>query len=168
MSEGARHGRRTWFVAEKGFVWERSFSKADIKRFGDAPIPEGPIIAVRIEDLDGKEEVLAGDQPGFFTIPHFDGYSAVLIQLKKVRKRALRGSDHRRLAGVRTTETCGRVPGPLSRQSTEAMLPSDNNDATSFSESPCSMSTSRVWAPTGGAGAPGVGRSPSTSGAGPG
>jgi hypothetical protein len=27
---------------------------------------------------------------GFFTIPHFDGYSGVLIQLKKVSQAALR------------------------------------------------------------------------------
>ena len=27
---------------------------------------------------------------GFFTIPHFDGYAAVLIQLKVVTKRPLR------------------------------------------------------------------------------
>jgi hypothetical protein len=34
---------------------------------------------------------LLAAQPGaFFTIPHFNGYPAVLIQLRKVSKRALR------------------------------------------------------------------------------
>jgi len=34
--------------------------------------------------------VLAAQAKAFFTIPHFDGYSAVLIQLKKAGMRALR------------------------------------------------------------------------------
>ncbi len=34
--------------------------------------------------------VLASQEPIFFTISHFDGYPAVLIQLRRVGKRALR------------------------------------------------------------------------------
>ncbi|MGD0244831.1 MAG: MmcQ/YjbR family DNA-binding protein [Streptosporangiaceae bacterium] len=75
-TEGERHGNRTWYVAGKAFAWDRPFSKADIRRFGEQVPPDGPI--------------LAANPDAFFTIPHFDGYSAVLIQLPKVSARALR------------------------------------------------------------------------------
>jgi hypothetical protein len=90
VTEAERHGHRTWCVNGKAFAWERPFSKADIRRFGSVAPPEGPIVAVRVADLAEKEALLAGSSDAIFTIPHFDGYAAVLIQLKRAPARALR------------------------------------------------------------------------------
>ena len=90
VSEGERWGTRTWLVAKKVFAWERPLSKAEIKRFGDETAPDGPILALSVEDLGEKEAVLAAAHDGFFTISHFDGYAAVLVQRRRAKKRALR------------------------------------------------------------------------------
>lgn len=86
VTEGPRFSNRTWFVAKKAFAWARPFSKADINRFGEDPIPNGEILAVSVENLHEKEAILAEGLPGFFTIEHFNNYPAVLIQLNKVRR----------------------------------------------------------------------------------
>jgi hypothetical protein len=90
VTEGERHGTRTWYVGGKAFAWERGFSKADIRRYGDETPPAGPILAVRTEDLMEKEAVLAAHEGAVFTIPHFDGYPAVLVHLPEVEPDVLR------------------------------------------------------------------------------
>ena len=89
VTEGESRGNRTWSVGGKAFAWEREFSKADIKRYGGEQPPDGPILAIRTADLAEKEAILAAHPDAFFTIPHFNGYSAYLVQLDEVTPEVL-------------------------------------------------------------------------------
>lgn len=92
VTAGMKWGNRTWMVDGKGFAWQRPFSKADLKRFGNEAPPAGEILAVSVENLDAKDALLAIAPPGFFTIPHFDGYPAVLIALRQARTKDVRAA----------------------------------------------------------------------------
>lgn len=79
--ETTKYGNRTWAVGKRSVCWERPFSKADVKRYGAETPPDGPILAIACEDLDEKEALLAAHPDCYFTIPHFNGFAAILVQL---------------------------------------------------------------------------------------
>ncbi|MBV8761253.1 MAG: hypothetical protein JO257_28405 [Deltaproteobacteria bacterium] len=89
---GTKWGHKTWLVGDRGFIWERPLGKADIKRLGDTPAPQGDILGVRVENLDAKDALLAIAPPGFFTIEHFKNFPALLIELRKAKKKDLRAA----------------------------------------------------------------------------
>jgi hypothetical protein len=82
-TEAQAWGNRHWRVRGKGFVWERPLRKSDVKALGD-DAPEGPILGARVEHLVAKEALLQDPSGVFFTIPHFDGYPAVLVLLDEI------------------------------------------------------------------------------------
>lgn len=88
VSEGSSYGRRAWLVGRHRFAWDRPFSKADVRRFGDAPVPDGDILALAVEDLGDKAALIAAHE-AVFDIPHLDGYPIVLVRLDLASRSAL-------------------------------------------------------------------------------
>ena len=74
---------RHWKVHGKGFVWERPLRKSDLRALGD-DAPQGPILGARVEHEIAKQALIQDPSGAFFTIPHFDGYPAVLVLLDEI------------------------------------------------------------------------------------
>jgi hypothetical protein len=70
-------------VKDKLFAWERPLRGKDLTDLGD-DAPAGPVLGVRVPD-EGAKQALIAEQPDVcFTIPHLDGYPAVLVQLDAI------------------------------------------------------------------------------------
>lgn len=82
-SERTTQGIVQWRVKSGLLAWERPLRRADFQALGDAA-PDGEILAVWVPDLGVKEALLSDDPDVFFTTPHFDGYSTVLIRLGEI------------------------------------------------------------------------------------
>ena len=85
-------GGMTWRTDAGAFVWERGPGKADLAALEalGREWPDGPVIAVRTDGLDEKQALRETYPAAFFTIPHFDGFPAVLMRLAEVEPGHLR------------------------------------------------------------------------------
>jgi len=89
--EVSEDGRPSYLVHGKRFLLQRS-------RRPDAIDPEtgermDDVLMFRVPDVDVKELMVADERTPFFTTPHFNGYPAVLLRirdLKRVKKPELR------------------------------------------------------------------------------
>jgi hypothetical protein len=88
VEERSTAGLVSWRVKGKLFVWERPLRKGDIEALG-ASAPDGPVLGASVADLGVKEALLAGEPEVFFTTPHFDGYSCVLVRLDAIDEAGL-------------------------------------------------------------------------------
>jgi hypothetical protein len=77
-----------WKVKDKTFVWERPLRRTDIAALGDMA-PTGEILGARVEHEGAKQALIESEPEIYFTIPHFDGYSAVLVRLGTISVEAL-------------------------------------------------------------------------------
>lgn len=77
------HGLMSWRVRDKLFVWERPLRESDLRALGpDAP--SGEILGARIEHEGAKLALIEYAPEIYFTIPHFDGYAAILALLERI------------------------------------------------------------------------------------
>ncbi len=103
VTESTTRGNLFWRVRGKGFVWERPLRAKDRAELG-ADAPEGPILGARTESLLVKDALIASEPEVYFTITHFDGYSAVLVRLDVIGARRAARADRRGVAGQGAAE----------------------------------------------------------------
>ena len=115
-SEQLRHGRRSWQVRDKAFVWERPLRASDLRALGDGA-PTGAILGARVEHMVAKEAMIADAPSVFFTTPHFDGFPAVLVQLERI--------SLEELAELMVEAWLARAPKRLAREYVEARFPAE-------------------------------------------
>ena len=82
-SEKVSWGSLHWRVRDRGFAWERPLRKTDLAALGD-DAPTGEVLGVRVADEEEKQSLVAAEPAVFFTIPHFDGWPAVLVRLEAI------------------------------------------------------------------------------------
>lgn len=84
-------GRFAFSVLRKGKP--RSFAWVWLERLEPkkARVPNPAVLAIRISGEDEKDALIAGAPDVFFTEPHYNGYPAIMVRLKAVTLKELRG-----------------------------------------------------------------------------
>jgi len=79
-------GGAAWRTRKGVFVWERGAGKTDLAQLAalGRSWPDGVVVGVRTDGLDGRQALLETFPDAFFSIPHFDGYPAVLVRLEQI------------------------------------------------------------------------------------
>ena len=81
-TDGHRGGA-TWHTPSGAFVWQRGPSGRDVEQLAalGREWPASEVVGVRTEGIQVKDALIETYPDTFFTIPHFDGYPAVLVRL---------------------------------------------------------------------------------------
>jgi len=101
-------------VNKKMFARLRGEMADDLDALTGAPY--GEVLMVGVGDLAEKEAVLAADPRAYFTVPHYDGYPAVLVRLAEADEtevRELLVEAWMRAAPKRALRAYEQTVGPL-------------------------------------------------------
>lgn len=76
-------GGASWRTPAGAFVWQRGPSRRDLEQLAalGRDWSPGDVVGVRTDGQQVKQALLESYPDAFFTIPHFDGYPAVLVRL---------------------------------------------------------------------------------------
>lgn len=85
---GGHTGEPAWRLSSGQIAWIRGPRATDLRQLAalGAAWPEGPVLAVRVGSQEEKEALLAAEPEVLFTIPHFDGYSGLLMRLDAIER----------------------------------------------------------------------------------
>ncbi|WP_217184876.1 MmcQ/YjbR family DNA-binding protein [Streptomyces sp. AC495_CC817] len=77
-----------WRVKGGQFAWVRTPRGTDQRQLAELgrSWPGGAVLGVRVSSLEEKDALLAAEPEWLFTIPHFDGYPAVLVRLDAIAR----------------------------------------------------------------------------------
>jgi len=85
-------GGASWRTPAGAFVWQRGPSGRDLDQLAaqGREWPSGEVVGVRTDGEEVKAALIETFPAVFFTIPHFDGYPAVLVRLDAIDPDQLR------------------------------------------------------------------------------
>ena len=89
VTEGVRYGNRTWCGRGQGVRLGAAVQQGRHQALRRQTRPRGRSSRDHVDELEREGAVLQRT-PDLFTIPHFDNYPAVLVELRVAGKKAVR------------------------------------------------------------------------------
>lgn len=107
---GGHTGEPAWRLKSGQFAWMRGPRGTDLRQLAELgrEWPDGPVLGIRVASLEEKQALLAAEPDALFTIPHFDGYPAVLVRLDAI--------DRERLGEIIADAWLTRAPARVARE----------------------------------------------------